>query len=90
MGSVKIVWFHHSNEDTKDEERKESWSARDDPYTRYHTPVTASMKVILFSFLTWVLSGFLDEMEETCPLLCHFYLPEKRTSTYVHSAHLAA
>ena len=26
------------NEDTKDEEGKESWSTRNDPYIRCHTP----------------------------------------------------
>jgi hypothetical protein len=30
-------------------------------------------------------------MEESYLLLCHFYLPkEKRTSIYVHLAHIAA
>ena len=45
-----MVQFRYSNKDTKDEGRKESWSARDDPYTRCHAPAMASVKMIIFSY----------------------------------------
>jgi hypothetical protein len=39
-GGVKVIRFSYSNKDTKDEEGRESWSARDDPYTRCHAPLS--------------------------------------------------
>jgi hypothetical protein len=30
------------------------------------------------------MSDFCGEVEEPCLLVCHFYLPEKKTSIYVH------
>ena len=37
-GSVKMIRFSCSNKDTKDEGRRESWPARDNPYTRCYAP----------------------------------------------------
>jgi hypothetical protein len=56
--------------------------------TFLHIPASnCLLRRVQLSGLVWKhLSDFGGEIEESCLLACHFYLPEKKTSIYVHLA----